>query len=67
MEDLTGRRREVSARVGEYPLGPWGAESRDYHVSVEVPVGAIGEEILAARVSLVNGDQVLSQALMRSG
>ena len=31
VEDLTGRRVEVSARIGDYPTGAWGAESRDYH------------------------------------
>jgi von Willebrand factor type A C-terminal domain/von Willebrand factor type A domain len=66
VEDLTVRRREVSARVGEYPLGAWGAESRDYHVSIQVPVGTVGEEILAARVSLALGEQVLSQGLVRA-
>jgi hypothetical protein len=66
VEDLTGRRREVSSRIGEYPLGAWGAESRDYHVSVHVPAGAVGEEMLAARVSLVAGDEVLSQSLVRA-
>jgi len=66
VEDLTSRRREVSARVGEYQLGAWGAESRDYHVSVQVAPGAVGEEMLAARVSLVSGDEVLSQSLVRA-
>jgi von Willebrand factor type A C-terminal domain/von Willebrand factor type A domain len=61
VEDLTGRRVEVSARVGDYPTGAWGAESRDYHVSVEVPAGGVGEEMLAARVSLVSSDEVLAQ------
>jgi hypothetical protein len=66
VEDLTGRRRDVSARVGDYPLGAWGAESRDYHVSVQVPAGAVGEEILAARVSLVSGTETLCQSLVRA-
>ncbi len=64
VEDLTRRRAELSARIGEYPTGAWGEESRDYHVSVEVPPGAVGEERLAARVSLVNGDEVLAQSLV---
>jgi len=64
--DLTGRRTEVSPRIGEYPLGAWGAESRDYHVSVQVAAGEVGEEMLAARVSLVYGDEVLSQSLVRA-
>ncbi len=61
VEDLTGRRVEVSARVGDYPTGAWGAESRDYHVSVQVPAGGVGEEMLAARVSLVSQETVLAQ------
>src|SRR5215469_5453578 len=64
VEDLTGRRVEVSARIGDYPTGAWGAESRDYHLSVQVPVGAVGEEQLAARVSLVVGGQPLAQGLV---
>jgi len=62
MEDLTGRRSEVSARIGDYPTGAWGAESRDYHISLNLPAGALGEERLAARISLVNQDQILAQA-----
>jgi hypothetical protein len=61
IEDLTGRRTDVSPRVGDYPTGAWGAESRDYHVSVQVPAGGVGEEVLAARVSLVSRDEVLAQ------
>jgi len=68
VEDLTGRRRPVSERIGDYPTGAWGSESRDYHISVAVPAGAVGEEILAARVSLAIGSgsdaTVLAQALV---
>ncbi|MEJ3748400.1 VWA domain-containing protein [Actinomycetes bacterium KLBMP 9797] len=64
VEDLTGRRVEVSARIGDYPTGAWGAESRDYHVSIEVEPDAIGEEVLAARVSLVSAGQVLTEKLV---
>ena len=45
----------MSERIGDYPIGAWGAESRDYHVSVAVPPGALGEEMLAARVSVIGG------------
>jgi hypothetical protein len=62
LEDLTGRRTEVSARVGDYPVGAWGIESRDYHLSVVLPAGAVGEERLAARVSLVSQDQTLLES-----
>ncbi|MFU8872885.1 VWA domain-containing protein [Micromonospora sp. SL4-19] len=64
VEDLTGRRVEVSGRIGDYPTGAWGAESRDYHISVEVEPDAVGEEVLAARVSLVSGGQVLTEKLV---
>lgn len=64
VEDLTGRRTEVSARIGDYPTGAWGAESRDYHLSVEVEPQAVGEELLAARVSVVSSGQVLTERLV---
>jgi hypothetical protein len=67
VEDLTARRTEVSARIGDYPTGAWGAESRDYHVQVAVPTGAVGEELLAARVSVVAtgaASDVLAQSLV---
>jgi hypothetical protein len=53
VEDLTGRRTEAGPRAGDYPTGSWGDESRDYHLCVEVPAAHIGQEMLAARVSLV--------------
>lgn len=53
VEDLTGRRTEAGPRAGDYPTGSWGDESRDYHVCVEVPPASLGQEMLAARVSLV--------------
>ncbi len=62
LEDLTGRRTEVSARLGDYPVGAWGIESRDYHLAIELPAGAVGEERLAARVSLISQEQALLEA-----
>ncbi|MEY2242956.1 VWA domain-containing protein [Streptomyces sp. SAS_267] len=53
VEELTERRTEAGPRAGDYPTGSWGDESRDYHVCVQVPTAAIGQEMLAARVSLV--------------
>jgi hypothetical protein len=71
IDDLTGRRSQTSPQVGEYPTGAWApGESRDYHVGVQVNVGAVGQEMLAARVSLVasspSGQQVLGQGLIRA-
>ncbi|EMF56182.1 MULTISPECIES: VWA domain-containing protein [Streptomyces] len=51
--ELTDRRTEAGPRAGDYPTGSWGDESRDYHVCVEVPAASLGQEMLAARVSLV--------------
>ncbi|MFI7503432.1 VWA domain-containing protein [Streptomyces sp. NPDC049687] len=53
VEELTDRRTEAGPRAGDYPTGSWGDESRDYHVCVEVPAASLGQEMLAARVSLV--------------
>ncbi|MEU1691970.1 vWA domain-containing protein [Streptomyces hirsutus] len=53
VEELTGRRTGAGPRAGDYPLGSWGDESRDYHVCVEVPAADVGREMLAARLSLI--------------
>ncbi|MFJ8163182.1 VWA domain-containing protein [Streptomyces sp. NPDC096136] len=53
VQDLTGRRTEAGPRAGDYPTGSWGDESRDYHVCVRVPDASVGQEMLAARASLV--------------
>jgi hypothetical protein len=71
VEELTERRTEAGPRAGDYPTGSWGDESRDYHVCVEVPPAAVGQEMLAARVSLIlpqpdGSAQTLSQGLIRA-
>ncbi|WP_067799446.1 VWA domain-containing protein [Actinomadura formosensis] len=53
VEDLTGKRVESAPQAGDYPLGAWGAESRDYHICVDVPPGPVGKELRAAWVKLV--------------
>jgi len=56
--DLTGRAREVKPQLREYPTGAWGkGESRDFHFCIELPPGAIGDEVLAGRASLVYSSQ----------
>ncbi|WP_392670552.1 VWA domain-containing protein [Streptomyces sp. LN785] len=71
--ELTDRRTGAGPRAGDYPTGSWGDESRDYHVCVQVPEAGIGQEMLAARVSLILPDpsgaaapQTLSQGLVRA-
>jgi hypothetical protein len=65
--DLTSRRTQSGPQAGDYPTGSWGGgESRDYHVCVRVSSAAIGQEMLAARVSLVAGTEALGQGLIRA-
>jgi uncharacterized protein YegL len=61
--DLTARRAESGPRSGDYPTGSWGSESRDYHVCIQVAPAAVGDKMLAGRVSLVSagGDQLGSR------
>ncbi|MFI6956030.1 VWA domain-containing protein [Nocardia sp. NPDC050408] len=66
IEDLTARRTDAGPQLGEYPLGAWGAEDRDYHVQVRVEPAAPGREKLAARISVVSGDEVVGQGLVRA-
>ncbi|MEV0318925.1 VWA domain-containing protein [Streptomyces sp. NPDC050658] len=71
VEELTDRRTEAGPRAGDYPTGSWGDESRDYHICVEVPGAELGQEMLAARVSLIvpqpdGSAQTLSQGLVRA-
>ncbi|WP_329409514.1 VWA domain-containing protein [Nocardia vinacea] len=66
IEDLTARRTDAGPQLGEYPLGAWGAEDRDYHVQVRVEPAAPGREKLAARISVVAGDEVVGQGLVRA-
>ncbi|SFP02856.1 MULTISPECIES: VWA domain-containing protein [Actinomadura] len=60
VEDLTGRRVESGTQTGDYPLGAWGNENREYHVCVEVQPGDIGRQMRAGWVKLVAGDEVLA-------
>ena len=64
--DLTNLRIKVNDLTGEYATGSWGDESRDYHLSVRIPAGDVGEEMLAARVTLMVGEEAAGQALVRA-
>jgi von Willebrand factor type A C-terminal domain/von Willebrand factor type A domain len=69
IDDLTARRVQSGPQAGDYPAGAWApGESRDYHVGIQVNAANAGQEMLAARVSLVAsspaGQQVLGQGLI---
>lgn len=60
VEELTERASGSGERTRDYPTGAWGAESRDYHLCIKVPRRAVGEQMLAGRVTVIEGDSALS-------
>jgi hypothetical protein len=67
VDDLTQRRAQSDPLVGDYPTGAWGdAESRDYHICVQLTPEAVDQQVLAARVSVVVGSEVVGQGLVRA-
>ncbi|MGP0031701.1 MAG: VWA domain-containing protein [Acidimicrobiales bacterium] len=66
MIDLAPLRAEAGPLVVDYATGSWGDESRDYYVSVRVPPGQVGDEMLAARLTLLVGGEPAGQALIRA-
>jgi len=66
IEELTGRGVQVNPLTADYPTATWGRESRDYHVCINVAPREIGDEMLAARVSLVEGEEPRAQALIKA-
>ncbi|MGF1597504.1 MAG: VWA domain-containing protein [Acidimicrobiales bacterium] len=67
LEDLGASASPVNDLTRDYPLGAWsGDEERDYHVQIRIPVGAVGDERLAARVMLVIDGVDQPAALVRA-
>lgn len=66
LEDLTSRRTQVNPLTAGYPTGAWADESRDYHVAVRLPAKSLGQEQLAARVQVVLGEAMQTQALVKA-
>jgi hypothetical protein len=50
----------------DYPTGSWGPESRDYHICVAVRPGEIGDEMLAARVTIAVDGGTRAKGLVRA-
>jgi von Willebrand factor type A C-terminal domain/von Willebrand factor type A domain len=66
IEELTGRAIPVDPRSADYPTATWGRESRDYHLCINVQPREAGDEMLAGRVSLVEGDETRARALVKA-
>ena len=66
LTDLNAAPSAPGAQTRDYSLGAWGEESRDYHLSVRVVPGAVDDEMLACRISLVADGEVIGQALARA-
>lgn len=65
--DLSDKATPVDDLTREFPTGAWAPkESRDYHLCVDVPPAAVGDERLAARISLMEADAATSQGLVRA-
>jgi hypothetical protein len=66
IEELTSRGRRVGPLTSEYRTGAWGSERREYLLSVDLAPEWAGNEVAAARVSVVVGSRQLSRALVRA-
>jgi len=64
--DLTNPDGDAEPSTSDYLTGAWGRESRGYQLRVAITPGAVGEEVLAARVSLVVDGDVVDRALVRA-
>ena len=62
--ELTDNRVEVDPLRADYATGAWGDETRDYYLSVRVPVA--DEERLAARVILLVDGEEAGQGLVKA-
>ncbi|MCM3882301.1 VWA domain-containing protein [Frankia sp. R82] len=62
LDELTDRAVAVSDLIADYPTGAWGSQTRDYHVCVDVPPAPVGGRRLAARITLLDGEETLSTA-----
>jgi hypothetical protein len=65
--DLSQRFRQVKPQLREYPTGAWGKnEVRDFHFAIKVKPGAVGDEVLAGRASLVHVVQGVEEKVAES-
>ncbi|WP_436788741.1 VWA domain-containing protein [Yinghuangia sp. YIM S10712] len=68
IEDLTHRRTDSGTNIGDYPTGSWGAETRDYHICLEVEPGDLNDPVRVGVLSLVaRGADGTETELVREG
>jgi len=66
VEDLSAKRIAAGPQTGDYPIGAWGTEDREYHLRIDVEPGDVGRQMRAAWVKLVvpgSGSQPVEQVL----
>jgi hypothetical protein len=56
----------VDARTVEMDTGAWRDEVRDFHIAITVPPQQVGDEMLAGRIGLVVGGEVVSSSIVRA-
>jgi Serine/threonine protein phosphatase len=66
VEDLTGRRTQTGPQAGDYPTGAWGPGRAGTTTSASRSPRRRRQEMLAARISLVAGTEILGQGLVRA-
>jgi hypothetical protein len=66
IEDLTVGGVPVDELTVDFPTGAWANECRDYHLRIDVPSGAPGDEMLAGRVSLVLDGEPQAPSVVRA-
>ncbi|HMT62552.1 MAG TPA: VWA domain-containing protein [Microthrixaceae bacterium] len=66
IEGLMGLAAARSELVTDFPTGAWATERRDYLVRIRVAPGELGDDVLAARASVVIGDEVVAQTMVRA-
>jgi hypothetical protein len=56
----------VDARTVELDTGAWRDEVRDFHIAITVPPQEVGDEMLAGRIGLVVGGEVVASSIVRA-
>ncbi|TCK20988.1 VWA domain-containing protein [Pseudonocardia endophytica] len=51
VRELTGSERATGPCGIDVPLGDWGAQTREYHLRIDVPPRPVGDRMLAVRVA----------------